>query len=62
MALFLDLKRDESVLIDDGRVVITLREKSGQRARLEIKAEKSIKIRHGTGKSIVANGLEPRRK
>lgn len=46
MALYLDLKIGESVNIDNDRVTVTLREKSGQRARLEIQADKSIPIRH----------------
>lgn len=43
-ALKLDLRTGETVSFDDGRITITLLDKSGQRARLDIKAEKGVKI------------------
>ncbi len=58
MPLFIDLRVGESVLIDKGRVSITLREKSGQRARLEIYADKSVRIEKIKATSNFAtNGL-----
>lgn len=44
MPLYLDLRVGESVDIDNGRVVVTLHEKSGQRARLAFDADKSVHI------------------
>jgi len=46
MPLLIDVKVGESVSIDEGKVIMTLLEKSGQRARMELVADKSIKIRH----------------
>jgi len=43
-SLDLDLKVGDSVSIDSGRVVMTLRAKSGQRARLHFSAERSVPI------------------
>lgn len=54
MPLYLDLRIGESVSIDKGRVNITLREKSGQRARLEIDADKSVSIEKTKPKSNIA--------
>lgn len=60
MPLFLDLRIGESVSIDKGRVNITLREKSGQRARLEIQADKSVSVEKSQPRSnIAAKGLTP---
>jgi len=58
MSLFIDLRIGESVSIDKGRVNVTLREKSGQRARLEFEADKSVSIEKSkpTG-NFAANGL-----
>lgn len=44
MALITDLKPGESLRIDGGRIVLTMLEKVGQRARLKIEAAKSVKI------------------
>lgn len=54
MPLYLDLRIGESVSIDKGRVNITLLEKSGQRARLEIEADKSVSIEKTNPKSNIA--------
>jgi len=43
-ALKLDLAVGETVSFDNGRITITLLEKSGQRARLDIKADDGVKI------------------
>lgn len=53
--LNLDLRVGESVSFDDGRIEITLSEKSGQRARLEIKAKSDVTIK--TNKSSTASAL-----
>lgn len=45
-SMMLDLRVGESVSIDGGRVVVKLMEKSGQRARLNIMADKSVSIDH----------------
>ncbi len=44
MSLKIDLRVGESVRFDDGRISITLLEKSGQRARLDIVAEPNVRI------------------
>lgn len=62
MALLIDVKVGESVSIDKGRVTVRLMEKSGQRARLEVDADKSIKIEHikqTRPANIAAQGLKP---
>lgn len=43
-ALKLDLRVGETVTFDGGRITVTLLDKSGQRARLDIKAEEGVKI------------------
>jgi hypothetical protein len=43
-ALKLDLRVGEAVTFDGGRITITLLDKSGQRARLDIKADEGVKI------------------
>jgi hypothetical protein len=48
MAVVIDVKVGESVSIDGGRAVVTLLEKSGQRARLSFKADDDVKIQHVT--------------
>lgn len=54
--LKLDLRVGESVNFDDSRVKVTLLEKSGQRARLEIVADEDVKIstKRNTDASIIA--------
>jgi hypothetical protein len=42
--LLIDLLVGDSVSIDSGRVVVTLAEKSGKRARLRFSAERSVSI------------------
>lgn len=44
MSLKIDLRVGETVRFDDGRVAVTLLEKSGQRARLEIVAAPDVRI------------------
>jgi len=44
MALVLDVKAGESVAIDGGRVVLTVLEKSGQRARLSFRVKDDVKV------------------
>lgn len=51
-ALKLDLRVGESVSFDGGRIIVTLLDKSGQRARLDIKAEEGVKIK--TPKTLMA--------
>jgi hypothetical protein len=56
MALFLDLKVGESATVD--HLTITLREKSGRRARLEIDSGKTIRINeHNKPPHPAAEGL-----
>ncbi len=43
-SLNIELRVDESVSIDNGRVVVTLKEKSGKRARLNFSADAEVPI------------------
>lgn len=43
--LTLELRVGESVQIDSGKVVVTLAEKSGQRARLQFRADEDVSIK-----------------
>jgi hypothetical protein len=43
-SLMIDIRVGESVSIDGGRVVITLKEKSGQRAKLHFSAEEGVSV------------------
>jgi len=54
-SLVVELKVGDSVSIDSGRVVMTLREKSGQRARLHFSAERSVPIEPLRERSGVSN-------
>lgn len=61
MALLIDVKVGESVSIDEGRVLVKVLDKSGQRARLEFEADKSVKIKHikqVRPSSIAAQGIK----
>lgn len=44
MSLKVDLRVGESLRIDGGRIVVTLMEKSGQRARVSVEADDSVSI------------------
>ncbi|MDO8312873.1 MAG: hypothetical protein Q7T25_13135 [Sideroxyarcus sp.] len=44
--LKLDVKVGESVSLDGGRIHMTLLDKSGRLARLEIRAHEDVKIKH----------------
>lgn len=44
MSLKVDLRVGESLRIDGGRIVVTLMEKSGQRARISVEADDSVSI------------------
>ena len=44
----IEVKVGESVSVDRGRVIVTLLEKSGQRARLGFDAEKDIPVNKNT--------------
>lgn len=44
VSLNVEIRVGESITIDNGRVVLTLQEKSGQRARLNFNAERSVTI------------------
>lgn len=59
MSLHIDLQVGQSVSIDDGRVTVTLRDKSGKRARLEFEADRSVSIKKvdSAGTHIAAGGL-----
>ncbi len=43
-SLNIEMRVDESVSIDNGRVVVTLLEKSGRRARLNFSADAAVPI------------------
>jgi pyruvate kinase len=60
--LFADLKVGQSILIDGGRITITLEQKSGQTAKLKIQAEENTPIsvpgKIKTGATQAAKGIE----
>lgn len=59
-ALKLDLRVGESVTFDQGRIKLTLLEKSGQRARLDIRADEDVKITTAKGQTsatVAKSGL-----
>ena len=66
MSLVLDVKVGDSVSIDNDLVVLTVMEKSGQRARLSFKADHHVKIqrvakhRSATGAAQARMGLSIR--
>jgi sRNA-binding carbon storage regulator CsrA len=43
-SLRIDLRVGESMTIEDGRITVTLEEKSGQRARLRIEAPADVDV------------------
>lgn len=53
-SLRIDVKIGESVLIDDGRVKITLEEKSGRLARLHFSADSAVDIRRSRSLDHIA--------
>ena len=61
MAIVLDVKVGESVCIDGGRVVLTVLEKSGQRARLSFRVKEDVKVERvtpaGTGAAQAKAGV-----
>jgi len=42
--IWIEIRVGESLSFDGGRVMLTLKEKSGQRARLHISAEKGVTV------------------
>lgn len=55
-----DLRVGETLQLDGGRIVVTLLEKSGQRARISVEADKSVAInlpQHGKNKKILAGAV-----
>ncbi len=61
MPLFMDLKVGESLSVENDRIVVTLEEKSGQRARLAVVADKSINIEHKKNPHVAVKGLSKRK-
>lgn len=60
MGLKVDLRIGEAVRLDNGRITVTLLEKSGQRARLDIAADQSVRIeppQRITGTAAARGGL-----
>lgn len=56
-----DLRVGDTVLLDNGRIKITLLDKSGQRARLDINASDDVKIetkKHANDSDIVKKRLK----
>lgn len=52
--LKLDLRVGESVSFDDGRVKVTLLEKSGRRARLDVAMADNVKVRTSNSEQTAA--------
>lgn len=60
MGLKIDLKPGESLVLDQGNIIVRLIEKSGQRARVEVIADKDVSIekrKSQTSASLAAGGL-----
>lgn len=56
-----DLRIGESVMFDNGRITITLLEKSGQRARLDIKTSGDVPYKvnkYETAAAVAQQGLK----
>ena len=58
-SLKLDVRVGESVSFESGRITVTLMDKSGKLARLDIKANEDVKIEHIKAKasSLARNGI-----
>lgn len=52
MSLKVDLRVGEPLQFNGGQIVITLLEKSGQRARISVEADDSVKIQLPTRESV----------
>lgn len=59
MSMKVDLRVGEALRLDGGRIVVTLLEKSGQRARISVEADDSVKIQ--LPRSAQACGLDDAR-
>lgn len=59
MSMKVDLRVGEALRLDGGRIVFTLLEKSGQRARISVEADDSVKIQ--LPRSARACGLDDAR-
>lgn len=44
MSWKIDLRVGETLQLDGGRITVTLLEKSGQRARISVEADESVKV------------------
>lgn len=57
MSLKVDLRVGEELRLDGGRIIVTLLEKSGQRARISVEADESVIIQP-PGRREVAPGAQ----
>jgi len=56
MSLKVDLRVGEELRLDGGRIVISLLEKSGQRARISVEADESVSIQVPDKDPVPAKG------
>lgn len=59
-SLSVDLRVGERLVLDKGRIVLTLMQKSGQRARIRVEAESAVKIGLPQPNSPVSTDEAPR--
>lgn len=56
MSLKVDLRVGETLTFNNGQIVVTLLEKSGQRARISVEADDSVQIQPPSRESSVTAG------
>lgn len=60
MSLKVDLRVGETLSFDGGKIVVTLLEKSGQRARVSVEADESVSIQVPEKDAVPAKaGISP---
>lgn len=61
MGLKFDLRTGDELRLDGGKIVVTLLEKSGQRARIVVEADDSVQIRvvekHDSDKKMMTGAV-----
>lgn len=56
MGLNVDLRVGETLVFNNGQIVVTLMEKSGQRARISVEADASVHIKPPSRQTKPGNG------
>lgn len=58
MSLKVDLRVGETLTFNHGQIVVTLLEKSGQRARISVEADDSVLIQPPQRETPISSGVE----